>query len=481
MQSCFLGVDIGTTAMKILVVGQDGNTIGLYREDTPKKIIEGITFLDLRRIYEYFLQIYSKIKNGYKILGVSCASISESVIPIRNAKALTDPLIWYEECTLSYKASFGEKAEALSGYNVSGFENEHIFSLYKILWTRDRIKPQTVDFWIPLSSYIPFMMTGKAVWDITQGCRSYMMNVHKRAWNKELADFFGLYGNLGVLKYTSSFIGYAEDGVPFFSSGHDHMTGLFGICRIIGTDRIIYDSMGTASSIAGLFKKNETDQDLEHPFMGKSGNIGAAFEDNQYYAENSIRFYGKFLEYLMKLVCMDIKPEDFKKINKEIESLSEVRESCIFLTGGDPVVGKKNNFFNIMDACDNLTAPLLIQSGYIYLSLISKKIAEAVNSFLPRDSYYYASGGNTDNKVLMQYKASLLNKDIITTDIREGTALGAVVSAITGSGCEKTLRCISDKVKKEVIKPDPKVAVQIKKAEERILRRYSEIISGNFF
>lgn len=481
MQSCFLGVDIGTTAMKILAVGQDGNTIGLYREDTPKKIIEGITFLDLKRIYEFFLKIYAKTRNSYKILGVSCASISESVIPIRNSKALTDPIIWYEDCTLAYKNSYGEKAEALSGYGVSGFENEHIFSLYKILWTQDQIKPQTVDFWIPVSSYIPFMMTGRAVWDITQGCRSYMMNVHTRSWNKELIDFFILCGNLGELKYMSSLIGYTQDGVPFFSSGHDHMTGLFGVCRIIGTDKIIYDSMGTASSIAGLFNKNGSDQDTSQPFMGKSGNIGAAFKDSQYYAENSIRFYGKFLEYLMKLVCRDIKPKDFEKINREIESLHEVRESCIFLTGGDPIAGKKNNFFNIMDACDNITAPLLIQSGYIYLSLISKKIAEAVNSFLPMDSLYYASGGNTKNKVLMQYKASLLQKEIITTDIREGTALGAVVSAAAGSGFDNTLRCISDKVKKEVIKPDPKISVQIKKAEERILRRYSEIISGNFF
>ena len=64
MQSCFLGVDIGTTAMKILAVGQDGNTIGLYREDTPKKIIEGITFLDLKRIYEFFLKIYAKTRNS---------------------------------------------------------------------------------------------------------------------------------------------------------------------------------------------------------------------------------------------------------------------------------------------------------------------------------------------------------------------------------------------------------------------------------
>jgi len=55
------------------------------------------------------------------------------------------------------------------------------------------------------------------------------------------------------------------------------------------------------------------------------------------------------------------------------------------------------------------------------------------------------------------------------------------VSAAAGAGFDNTLRCISDKVKKEVIKPDPKISVQIKKAEERILRRYSEIISGNFF
>ncbi len=454
----YIGFDLGTTNTKALVLSAEGSILDVMQEKTSTIKIAGVEYVDLPVVEEKVEAMFQALKKKYSIAGIAFTSIGESVVPIKDGKPLCRPLMWHETVTSELFEAVREEIGGLAGYNTAGLTNDFRLSLYKILWMQKNSALEDVDFWLPISSYLVYKYTGTVVWAESQACRSYLYNIHDRQWNAKVLEYAGLQDKLGTLAYTGKSVGQTKDGITVGVAGHDHITGLYGVYTLSGNADIFYDSMGTSSVLGAVVKEKNNELRLERPFFnGKTGVIGAAYQDGQYYIQNSFRYFGILLEKLSLLTGGDAGGAYYDQLNRQIALLPNALPKTVFSVGGDCIAGAKKQLVNILNFPIDLTPVELMQSAYIYLSAMSRLILDGVSQFCDVGSPFYAGGRIVRDEVFMRYKASMIQKEIIVFDTEELTALGAAIAAITAAGDVEALRACRAELRRRTIAPDERL------------------------
>ncbi len=97
----FLGIDIGTTNIKSLVLGEDGRILEVLHWTTPKNRENGVEFLDLEITRSYVESVIGKVEKLHSLAAIAFSSFGETVIPVRQREALAKPVMWYDRSTYS--------------------------------------------------------------------------------------------------------------------------------------------------------------------------------------------------------------------------------------------------------------------------------------------------------------------------------------------------------------------------------------------
>ncbi|NLI05538.1 Pentulose/hexulose kinase [Mesotoga infera] len=471
----YLGIDIGTTNMKCLVLGSNGKILEVMHEETPKKRIAGADYLDLEATHSFVDKFISGASGKYSLGGIAFSSIGETVVPVYKGKALSDPLMWYDSATRSIWEKHRTAVDSFSPYRITGVENEYTFSIYKILFQRETLPPNVVEHWLPVASYFAYSLGARPTWDMSLACRSFMIDIHRRCWNSPLLEYIGESPErMGELIYTGRPIGFTQDGVPIVSAGHDHITGLFAARVFARGEEFLFDSMGSASVVAAVIKTGDRNLVFDTPFMS-GGTVGVAFEDSQYYIESNLRYYGKLLQSLMNLTGLQASIESYEKLNSEIEKSKIWNFEPLFLVNGDLSVGEGMHGITILEMPITFTREQLIQSAYIYLASSSKLIVDNLEKITGKKLPIICGGGGSLNGLLMKYKASLLEREILVLPTSELTALGGALAAASGVGDVQTVdRCIENlrPLKTEV---DNNIIARLMEIFNRNSSRYSTI------
>lgn len=471
----YLGVDVGTTNTKVVVVNQNGiEKIVSFK--TPKIRSNGVEYFDLARIENNLAQILEQLLTEYMICGISCASFGESVVPVARGEKLHDPIVWYETCTKETQRKYGELVDKFAPYGISGVEDACHFSIYKILYMYEAgiVQPCQVEHWIPVSSYIPYKLTGKPLWDMTQACRTRMVDIHNRCWNKELLQHFNIAEDqLGKLAYTGSFVGYFREKIPIFLAGHDHVTGAFGLVNLYGSN-VVFDSMGTASLILAVSSETEKELHLSAPFMRNRGIVGIAFEDGQYYLASGVKYYGKMIELVLKIAKVKFPSSEFNHINEKLKTMPQKVNFYIFCNG-DNIVGESYQGINFFAMPPDCSTEMVLQSIYHYLCYTSRLTVESLFAYVG-ELPVILGGALVSNRVLMEYKASMMNRDLYYLETPELTALGAAIAAVRGANDQEFLKGLRTAMKFNVVHPDPQLARDMARVYEELKQGYEAFL-----
>ncbi|MDI6862573.1 MAG: FGGY family carbohydrate kinase [Pseudothermotoga sp.] len=470
----YVGIDVGTTNTKVGVVTKKGLE-NVYKFQTFKKKIDGVELFDMDRIEMAVRKTLKTIRESYRIVGIACTSVGESVVPVASNEKLHDPIVWYDTCTKPLYEEYHHLVNRLAPYSVSGSRDIYYYSLYKILYMQRNgiVELDKVERWLPVSSYIAYKLTGNAVWDMTQAYRSHMVDIHRRCWNEELLKAFNIpIDQLGRLDYTSSFVGYHDD-TPVFLAGHDHLTGTYGLISLFGSE-LIFDSMGTASYTVGVATEKDNEFHMESPFMKTGGNVGIAFQDRQYYLASGMRFYGKLIEMTLKLFGFEVSSKRFERLN---DSISQIPTDPVFyiFTNGDNIVGEDVDGINFVQIPPDCSQGQTLQSVYLYLCYASRITVETLRRLLG-DLPIVLGGALVENKVFMKYKASMLGEPLYCLSTTELTTLGAAIAAITGAEDEETLQSLREKITFQRIEPHPQDVLRMNELYERMNEQYQKIL-----
>lgn len=432
----FLGIDIGTTNSKALLLSEDGQLQSCWTQKTPEKTVNGKRFIDIQKIEEFM--DYCTLESGKicNLRSIGFSSIGESVVPIKDGKALYMPLVWYEEQNVS-EVDTGTYTD----FEYTGVHNSGTFSLYKIFWMEKNILTEKPDFWLPVSSYLVYRKTGVGIWDTSQAGRSYMYNIHNKSWITDITEKYAIrvpekIGRIG--QFCAE-----KDGIVYGLGGHDHYVGLFAVHHLCDRQELFYDSMGSSSVLAAIMKDDNDNLKGKETYNPNGGCLVTGFLDGEYVVNRSLDYYGRLLDRIRNWKTETSAAEFFDSQNIQMNSVQK-DSLCLFACRkGYGKYSKTADYMNCLEIKDRTGLNELVFSAYVYLSLGSRAMYKELCRFCSssvEDMPYFAGGGITQNSFFMKLKATALDREIKVLKTTELSALGAVIAGMCACRRDGVLR-----------------------------------------
>lgn len=441
---CYLGIDIGTTNTKALALHSDGSTEVVYADATPKYQRAGIEYFELDQIERNVFKAVETAAAAYHVKGISFSSVGESVVPVplsKNseksstpARALCDPIVWYDRVTRPIEAELRERG-VLTAYELRGVQSNHTMGLYKMIaMQRNELRDAKIEYtFLPLADYFPYLMTGEMRWDYSQACRSFVFDIHARRWDTAAMRAAGLTVDLPEPVPTGARVGLYRESVPVFIGGHDHIVGMYGSKLLFGDNTLFY-SMGSAAVLGGFITDAHPELSTRMQaalWASQKLTVGVSHAHVEYYVENSLRYFGKLHDAVATLFGAASPKEFYDRLNPLIETAQNDEQPPCFLVEGDRIAEEDIEGFQLRGLNIGDTPQKVGHGLYVYLGLMSAIILEELGDYFP-DPEIVAGGGIVKNRPMLQFIADIIDRPIRILQERELSAMGAALTAAYG-------------------------------------------------
>ena len=441
-----IGIDIGTTHTKLGVYNTSGDNIFLEKFLTPFILVKGIKELDGRLLVnsildtlKKFFSLHGEYKDQRGFLSVS--SIGETVIPVdEKGNTLDRGLIWYDRRTIPVYEEILERFG--KEYFIENLLKNpgYFYSINKILWFR-REKSNLfsqVKWFLPVSSYVIFSLTGEGHIDYSHAVRTMVLNPYTMDWDYKLLSNLELYSSIfppivrsgmyiGKLKGSlKSEIGIRDD-IYISSGGHDHLVAALSVGLF--RKNVLFNSSGTTESLfLGVEMEDINKLDI-FSFLQK-GDLTCHTVPGLFTLITSMGTGGIvfkwFVENLLNRDIAYISSSLLYKKNKVffMPRLLEVHDSI-------PMSG-----FLSLDLEDDVNT--------LYSSIVESLVFEMKdranlleNTDVKLPSVIRVSGGPSVNSVYNQLKSDLFEKIVEIPKNKEATLFGAALLGGIGGGVYK--------------------------------------------
>ena len=423
-QYCYLGIDIGTSNTKAILMDKDGNIVEATHYSTPLLEEDGVTFFEIRKLELIVDKIIMDYSQRFVLIGVSFATVGETVIPVKSGSSMGNPLVWYDKATLKIAKRFWPALKDELDYSVVGSSFDYTFSYFKILWLKEsaHINIDEVEFFLPLSSYFIYRYTRKAYYDFSQASRTLLFNQKTGSWNNEFLKAHQLAGKFPEILPMGTFVGCDTKGIPYSLGGHDHLVSARCLKEFTQGKTLVFDSIGTSESVLVLPCPNLCDSNDSNIVTGTS------FAAKSYYYLKGIHFSGLLLEKLSILMGYKDSESCCNSLNSEIlcnpSSLKKPFKIAVN-EKGEIKLGKFSFETN---------QQTLLYSLYLYLSLLSKQlILDISDKQKGPESKIVLAGASTENKLYLDFRATILGKPLYIPTFKELGCTGAIFNAAQGN------------------------------------------------
>lgn len=319
----------------------------------------------------------------------------------------------------------------------TGLVPDAYFSGTKIKWILDNVEGAremaesgelafgTVDTWL-----IWNLTKGRVfVTDYTNASRTMLFDIHKKEWDREILDYFGIpEGILPQVKPSSCVYGMTDDtviggGIPIAGAAGDQQAALFGQCCFEAGEA--KNTYGT-----GCFLLMNTG---EKPILSQNGlltTIAAGCEGETRYAlEGSVFVAGAAIQWLRDELRMIKNAPQSEEYALAVEDTAGVYVVPAFTGLGAPYWNPYAR--GIVTGLTRGTAKEhFIRATLESLAYQTEEVIEAMekDAGVPLMGLR-VDGGACANNFLMQFQADILNKEVLRPACIETTALGAAYLA----------------------------------------------------
>lgn len=481
----YIGVDLGTSAVKLLLMDEIGNIKKIVSKEYPlyfphpgwseqkpedwlEKSIEGIKEL----VAECDKTQVAGISFGGQMHGLVALDAEDNVI--------RPAILWNDGRT-------GEETDYLN--NVIGKEklSEYTaniafagFTAPKILWMKKH-EPENFEriskIMLP-KDYLAYMLSGSFCSDVSDASGMLLMDVKNRCWSKEMMDICGIteeqlpklyesYEVVGTLKPAMAEVLGLSESVKVIAGAGDNAAAAVGT-GTVGDGRCNI-SLGTSGTIFISSKKFGVDEyNGLHSFAHSDGNYHlmgcmlSAASCNKWWNEEIL------------------KTTDFAAEQAQIDKLGE--NHVFFL----PYLMGERSPHNNPDA----RAVFIGMSMDTTRADMTQAVLEGV-AFGLRDSLEVARklgvkiertkicGGGAKSPLWKKIIANVMNMKVDVIESEEGPALGGAILAAVGCGEYPNVETIAEKIVKviDTIDPEPELVAKYEERYQEFKRIYPTVKS----
>lgn len=438
MNPYLLGIDLGTTAIKVGVFDLSGQAVALKQTPTPvywdsadqahhgaEELWQAVVGL-LKQLEPYQLEPIAAIGvSSFGEAGTLVNAAGEAAVPV---------LAWFDARP---KATFdqieGQMLPQAWRAKV-GLYPDYTYGLSKLVWLK-RQYPELMGHtqWLPVADWIAFKLSGKLQIGPTQASRTGVLDLRTGGWLEPVLQSLGLSNVLPPVRTPGETIGWVtaeaaaqtglKAGVPVMETGHDQTLAAVGV----GADGAgtLVNSCGTAEVLFGVFGREQ----LEDALQNSKVTVGAHATKDRFYAMDSMRASGVTWDWLVRLASA-LHPATHEELIGLAQKVPAGSEGVRFLPYVRP---QSANPLELQPSAGSFVGLLehhglghLARAVLEGLSFETYRLFEAIRKATSNPiPPIRAVGGSTQNSLWMQTKATFMQTPIETYRSPHAAAWGA--------------------------------------------------------
>ncbi|MBO7096585.1 MAG: xylulokinase [Lachnospiraceae bacterium] len=468
----YIGIDLGTSAVKLLLMDSDGKILNIVSKEYPLFFPHpGWSEQKPEDWYEQSIEGLKELTKDFdksKVAGISFGGQMHGLVILdKDDNVIRPAILWNdgrttEECDYLNNVIGKDKlSEYTANISFTGF------TAPKVLWVKNK-EPENfakiAKIMLP-KDYLAYKLTGVHCTDVSDASGMLLFDVKNRTWSKEmceicsvkpewLAKIFESYEKIGTLKEdVAKELGFSSDVIVAAGAG-DNAAAAVGT-GTVGDGRCNI-SLGTSGTIFISSKKFGVDSfNALHSF---------AHADGSYHLMGCMLSAASCNKWWMDEI---IGTTDYAAEQKAIDKLGENHVYFLpYLMGersplNDPYA--RGTFTGITMDTTRADMTQAVLEGVAFATRDMYEVAKSLGIKIERTKI---CGGGAKSPLWKKMIANILNLKVDVIESEEGPAMGGAMLAAVAAGEYSSVEEIADKFVKVVdtVEPDPEL---VKKYEER--------------
>jgi len=436
MNNC-IGIDIGTTHCKLLLVSKQGRVIysakkncrsftnedGMHEQDAEE--IFNTTAALLKEAFAYMPQA--------EITSVCFSTAMHSLLAFDEAgKPLMNAITWADTRAAKYAKQLKESAAGIEIYNQTGTPIHAMTPLCKLIWLKNE-RPEIFNAaarFISIKEYIFYRLFGKYIIDHSIASATGLFDIHTKQWNDAALTTAAITANMlsqpvdvlhaerGLLPAIKAQLGLTES-IAFIAGCGDGAAAQLGSGALLPNEACV--TIGTSGAV-----RTFTQAAYAHP---QQKTFCYVFLQDWFLTGGATNNGGNVINWFAKIFLPGVKDEDCYATT--IAMAQQSTKGARGLKFVPYINGERSPVWDA-DATGSFTG---IKSSHTVndfaravIEGILMNILEIFNT-LPNCNEVntiYANGGFFNSPFMAQLLADISGKKVLTQKDADGSAMGAV-------------------------------------------------------
>ena len=432
----FLGIDIGTTHLKVCAVRADGSVCHTVLRDQSVRELPGwgrcFRAEELwEKTEDCLKELFSQIDRK-QIRAIGITSMAEAGVAVDSDGVPMTPVVpWNAGQGGPEEADFPASLRGFSLYRKTGLLWHRKYTINQLLSLKTS-RPELferMDCFLSVSDYLFFRLTGERRTEESLACRTMLYNIFEGKWDSELTAFAGVTGKMPpvgkgsagwpVLKKELASRYGLPDKISVRIGGHDHLCAAWA--EGLGEGDVL-NSMGTSEVYLGF-----PDRLPELSGLYERGIQLGVFQGRFYWICN-MPSSGASVEWLRSFLQAAGGQASYESLMKQERQVPSKVMYLPFVNGGG--THRKKMIPGGLLGLDMTTGPMDAAQGiYEGIACEARVILELIEDAGLHADRLIAAGGGTRNPLLMQAKADMTGRRFILSQQTQATAAGAAMLA----------------------------------------------------
>lgn len=457
--SYLLALDQGTTSSRAIIFNEHGQIQATAQQETHIRTPHsGWVEQDAQEIWSSQIAVVQQalasariLAKDIKAIGLTNQRETTVVWDKRNGKPLAPAIIWQDRRAIEWCNQLSQKNLNDTIHKKTGLRIDPYFSAGKLVWLLEHIDGLkelaqqghvafgTIDSWL--------------VWNLTQGSehiievsnasRTMLMNLKTQKWDEELLDLFNIPSSvLPKIISSDSYVANTATGllganIPITGILGDQQSALFGqSCFEAGTAKNTY---GT-----GCFMLFNSGNEVQYSQNKLLSTLAWQVQGQTTYAlEGSVFMAGAVIQWLRDGLGIIQQSSDVEKLAAKVKHTDGVVLVPAFTGLGAPHWDSDARAL-LCGMSRGTTKEHIARAALESIAFQVSDVLTAMQSDLTHPlKELRVDGGASQNDMLMQFQADILNVPVLRPQILESTAWGAAAIAGLKCGVFKDLSDIS--------------------------------------
>jgi xylulokinase len=489
-----LGVDLGTSNCKTIIINADGYLISKASASYP--VYRPKVSWAEENPNDWWNAVVKTIRNCVKkakiskddIVGLSVVSHQEAYIPLdERGNELGNGILWIDQRIAEQLREIRKLISSKKVLEITGLQVYPPLVAPQLMWIKKNMPKifEKARVFLPPESYIAFKLTDEYATDPSMASRTMLFDIRKHKWSEEICGMLGIpisilppvkdaWNVLGEISSENAKMLGLKKGTPVAVGASDNQ------CEALGTNVVKPKQLCINTGTGSCWMTPLTEPKLD--FKGKL-NCMCHVLPNTWIYEIGINATGSSLDWFKNnMGCEEIERsrkrginpyELFDKFAEEIEPGCDGLFYYPYLCGSrapkfNPLA--RGVFFGLVYGHTKAHLIRSILEGVAFQYIGTFEILEDAGVRIEEIAMV---GGETNSEIWTQMKADILNQRIKVPVIADAAAFGSAILAGVATDVYKDLKFAAENLVKWKKTYEPRE--EIYKKYREIYRKYDRI------